>query len=137
QVQELDDQLKQKRERLAAVRPAGGAGESAGDGYHRGIEKTHRVAEWGQVGLGRALPQDEIRLIPARPVDFPDTPGFGFPLRFRVEVSDDPAFAAAQTVCDHTKADFKKVLDEPISFSAAGKTGQFVRVTVTRLWERT
>ena len=37
----------------------------------------------------RIGPIDEVRLIPARPTDFADTPGFGFPVRFRVEASDD------------------------------------------------
>ena len=37
------------------------------------------MPKWVQVDLGRAVALDEIRLIPARPTDFPDTPGFGFP----------------------------------------------------------
>jgi len=137
QIQELDDELKQKKERLAAIRPAGGIGKSPGNGYHSNIEKSADTAKWVQVDLGRSLPLDEVRLIPARPVDFPDTPGFGFPLRFRVEISDDPDFVSREPVADHTVADFKNPGDTALSFPIARKPARYVRVTATKLWERT
>jgi len=45
--------------------------------------------------------------VPARPTDYPDTPGFGFPLRFIVEGSGNAEFTSAQLIADHTAADFK------------------------------
>ena len=47
----------------------------------------------GAGGPRPAVALDAVRLVPARPTDFPDTPGFGFPVRFRIEASDDPTFA--------------------------------------------
>src|SRR5439155_25929710 len=70
-------------------------------------------------------------------VDFPDTPGFGFPVRFRVEASDEPGFASAQMISDHTSQDFKNLGDSPVAFPASPREGRFIRVTATRLWERT
>ncbi len=70
---------------------------SPSNGYHSAIYPAPEATAWVQVDLGRSVPIEEIRLVPARPVDFPDTPGFGFPHRFRVEVSDDPGFAAGRT----------------------------------------
>ena len=67
----------------------------------RSIAKPEATA-WVQVDLGRSVPIDEVRLVPARPVDFPDTPGFGFPHRFRVEVSDDPGFTPGRTTRSST-----------------------------------
>ena len=78
-----------------------------------------------------------MRLIPARPVDFPDTPGFGFPVRFRVEISENAEFTAAAVLADHTASDFKNPGDHPVSFPANKRSARFVRVTATRLWERT
>ena len=61
-----------------------------------------------QVDLGRPVALDAVRLVPARPTDFPDTPGFGFPVRFRVEASDDPTFARATAIADQTKEDLRQ-----------------------------
>jgi hypothetical protein len=93
---------------------------------------------WVQVDLGRAVPIEEIRLVPARPGDFPDTPGFGFPRRFRVEVSDDPGFAPERTttVVEEQRPDSEAVEDEPFVVHAGGRSARYVRVTATRLWKR-
>ena len=88
------------REQLAQS-PRSGAGPKAispSNGYHSAIHATPDVTSWVQVDLGRSMPIEEIRLVPARPVDFADTPGFGFPVRFRVEVSDDPEFGKGRAV---------------------------------------
>ena len=83
-------------------------------------------------------PIDEIRLVPARPTDFPDTPGFGFPVRFRVEVSDDADFAQGR---EHRGPDDGATspipATAPVAFKPAGVTARYVRVTAKRLWKRT
>ena len=120
---------------MALPRPSGGK-PSPTNGYHSGITRTAAVRKWVQVDLGQSLPLDAIRLIPARPTDFPDTPGFGFPARFRVEVSDDPTFVRAQTVADHTRADWPNPGDKPVVLFPAAKKARFVRVTADKLWLR-
>src|SRR5262249_26285489 len=85
---------------------------------------------------GRSLPLDAIRLIPARPTDFPDTPGFGFPVRFRVAISDDATFAQYETVADHTKGDVANPGDNPYVIRLAGQRARHIRVTAQRLWLR-
>jgi len=134
-IQELDAIMEPLKKQLRQSFPDDE--KSPGNGYHSNIEKSQDTTKWVQVDLGKALPIEEIRLIPARPVDFPDTPGFGFPLRFRVQVSDEPNFAGAQTISDHTSEDFKNVGDNPLSLPAGHQQARFVRVTATRLWERT
>src|SRR5205085_10827568 len=80
-------------------------------------------------------PLDDVRLFPARPADFPDTLGFGFPVRFRVEISAEENFATKEILADYTGADFKHRGDEAFSVSVKGKPARFIRVTATRLWE--
>jgi hypothetical protein len=133
----LDSELQKQREQLAALPKPANDKPSPSNGWHSGISPTADVEKWVQVDLGRSLPLDEIRLIPARPTDFPDTPGFGFPQRFRVAVSDDPAFITAETLADHTQADFANPGDTVVRFPAGGKTARYVRVTAHRLWLRT
>lgn len=136
ELEKLDADLKRLRDHAVLAGFAEGE-KSPGNGYHSGIEKTQEATKWVQVDLGAAMQLDDVVLVPARPVDFPDTPGFGFPLRFRVEISDVENFATAQTIADHTGADFKNRGDEPVSFAAGKKRGRYVRITATRLWERT
>src|SRR5437773_6536668 len=135
EIKELDDELEALKKQLRTTFPENE--KSPGNGYHSAIETNRDVSKWVQVDLGKSLPVEEIRLIPARPVDFPDTPGFGFPVRFRVDVSGDPNFAGAQTISDHTSEDSKNPGDNPLSLPADHKQARFVRVTATRLCERT
>ena len=74
--------------------------------------------------------------MPARPVDFPDTIGFGFPLRFKIEVSDDPAFLESSVVVDQTGEDFPNPGDRRVVLLAGGLTGRYVRVTAEKLSAR-
>ncbi len=106
------------------------------NGYHGREETAPDVEQWVQVDLGAECAIDEVRLVAARPVDFPDTIGFGFPPRFRVEASAEADFSAPVTVADHTREDFPNPGDRHVSLLATGVHGRFVRVTATRLWPR-
>jgi hypothetical protein len=132
----IDQELQDARRRLADLPPLP-ADPSPTNGYHSGIMSSADAVKWVQVDLGKSTPVDEIRLIPARPTDFPDTPGFGFPVRFRVEVSGTAGFDASRTLADHTVSDYPNPGDEAVRIRAAGVTARFVRVTATRLWRRT
>ncbi len=134
ELKQLDERLTELNRQLASLAKTGA---SPSNGYHSAIMPTADVTKWVQVDLGKSTPIDKIRLVPARPTDFPDTPGFGFPLRYRVEVSDDEQFASRQTFVDRTAADEPSPGDQPVVISARGQAGRFVRVTATRLWKRT
>jgi hypothetical protein len=107
-------------------------------GYHSQIMASPDVPKWAQVDLGKSLSLDQIVLIPAHlAYGGHPGPGFGFPPRFRVDISDDPQFVHSQTVADQTGADFPNPGDEPYFVNASGKEGRYVRVTATKLWKRT
>ena len=137
EIEELDGRLNKLKAQLALVARTAEGAKSPGNGYHSDIATKADTVKWVQVDLGQSLPLDEVRLIPARPVDFPDTPGFGFPARFRVEISDNAEFTSPEMIADHAAADFKNPGDNPVLFSANRKQARFVRLTATRLWERT
>jgi hypothetical protein len=132
----LDREIGASRARRAALPPPVAAAPSPTNGYHSAIAPTPDVAKWVQVDLGASSPIEEIRLVPARPTDFPDSPGFGFPIRFRVELADEATFARAETVADHSGEDFANPGDEPLVVEVARRPARFVRVTATRLWAR-
>jgi len=66
------------------------------NGYHSAWAKSADTAKWIAVDLGEPRPIEAIVLHPARPWDWPDTPGFLFPVRYRLEVSDTPDFSKSQ-----------------------------------------
>ncbi|MBI3849661.1 MAG: DUF1553 domain-containing protein [Verrucomicrobia bacterium] len=135
ELEKLDARLKEQKDKLAALPKPTKTSHS--NGYHSGIESSPDVEKWVQVDLGKSLPLDEVRLHPARPTDFADTPGFGFPVRFRLDISDEANFSKRTTLEDHTAADFTNPLAKPVVISATNRTARFVRVTATKLWERT
>lgn len=89
-----------------------------------------------QVDLGRIQSFDEVRLIPAKLTEFSLTHGYGFPLRFRVEVSDEPGFAAAHTLLDCTSRPYGDASFSPVTIPAQGISARYVRITAHELWQR-
>jgi hypothetical protein len=112
-------------------------GASPTNGYHSAIEQTPNREKWVQLDFGSAVSIDQLRLIPSRPTDFPDTPGFGFPVRFRVECASEPTFQKATVLLDQTQADFKNPGANPLEIPLQGTIARYVRITATQLWKRT
>jgi signal transduction histidine kinase len=106
------------------------------NGYHGAIEMAANVTQWVQVDLGKVVPIDHVVLMPARPVDFPDTIGFGFPVRFKVEVAEDETMDRARVLADFTAADFPNPGDRELVLGADDVHGRYVRVTAEKLWPR-
>jgi signal transduction histidine kinase len=109
---------------------------SPSNGYLAVQETRNELVKWVQVDLGRAVEIDAVRLFPSRPQDFADTPGNGFPVRFRVEAANDVTFADAMKLFDTGEQDFVNPGDNPVTIPADGQRARFVRVTATRLYNR-
>lgn len=105
-------------------------------GYHAIESKTTDAIRWVQVDLGAEAALDSIILHPAAPNGYEHHPGFGFPLRFRVEASCDPEFTSPAILADHTASDFANPGNQPVTFPARGTQARYIRVTATRLWNR-
>lgn len=105
-------------------------------GYHSNIEKKSDVSKWVQVDLGTAVPIANIVLHPSRD-DFNGIGnGFGFPVRFRVEVSGEDEFRNPVVLADETRADVPNPGLKPFAAEAAGRRIRFIRVTATKLAPR-
>ena len=145
-VQAGGSELMKLNEQIAAAaagrRPAAAAASERPEyGYHSNIEPKQDVTKWVQVDLGSSVPVGRVELIGAYD-DFAGIgAGFGFPVRYKVEASDDPAFKAGVTVlADHTAADVANPGVAPqASAPKDPKTGlpaRYVRVTATKLAPR-
>lgn len=106
------------------------------NGWHSRIFATPDTESWVQVDLGAPHALDEIRLIPAHPRDYPDRTGFGFPLRFKLEVSLQEGFESPSTVFECRGADFSSPGDTKVAFALKRRPVRFIRMTAQKLWER-
>lgn len=106
-------------------------------GYHSAIESDSRKPKWVQVDLGRPI---EIRQIILRPChdEFAGIgAGFGFPVRFKIEASNDATFkTGVQTIADFTKFDVSNPGLASHQTESKDANARFVRVTATQLVER-
>ena len=129
ELEELDRQIETASKAKGALRPE--------YGYHSAIAAEQGRAKWVQVDLGRSVVIDRVALYPC----FDDFnrigAGFGFPARFKVEVSDDAQFQTSVTaIADHTSLDLPNPGTTPQTFKSTGATARFVRVTATKLAPR-
>ena len=122
-------------QKITALTKAAKKGDAMG--YHSNIEKKPDTSKWVQVDLGRSVSLGNVVLHPCKD-DFNGIgEGFGFPVRFKVEVSDDAAFKDGVTmVGDYTKEDFTNPKLKALSVDAGGRSARFIRVTATKLAPR-
>lgn len=106
-------------------------------GWHSTFALNASATKWLQVDLGRIQSFDSVTLVP---VDVAygthPGPGFGFPVRFRVEVSDAAAFSEPRLLAAYDNEDFPNPGAAPVFLATPGATGRYVRMTATRLWPR-
>jgi cytochrome c553 len=105
-------------------------------GYHSGLAAKEDMTKWVQIDLEKP---EAIREVVVHPTwdDFGSIgPGFGFPVRFKIEVSDDAKFEkGVEILVDRTKADVPNPGTEPQSAKVAVKA-RYVRFTATKLARR-
>ena len=106
-------------------------------GYHSQIEAKADTVKWVQVDLGQSIPVTAVQVVGCHD-DFNGIgAGFGFPVRFKVELSDDENFRqSVNLVVDQTATDFANPGVKPLKFPVSGQVGRFVRVTATKLAPR-
>jgi hypothetical protein len=125
------------------------ANSSAAFGYHSAVSATPTAEKptaekWVQVDLGERSSVTRVVLRPCYD-DFNSIgAGFGFPLRFRVQVSDDPVFAKGvitlqEMPAESSSADFKNPGLESVVIPTSQPSetaGRYVRVTASKLAKR-
>lgn len=106
-------------------------------GYHSQITANADEPKWVQVDLGRPQIIEEVRLRPAYDRFNDIGAGFGFPLRYKVEVADDGDFTAdARVLKDASDADQTNPHTQPIVIRGDGRPFRYLRVTAIKLRER-
>lgn len=106
-------------------------------GYHSQIVDSPSQIKWVQIDLGRPFALKRIGLA-APSDDFAGIgPGFGFPVRFRIDASNQPTFQEdVHPIYDTGDSDRPNPGIVPQWFDANGIVARYVRVTATQLAER-
>ncbi|MBX7208005.1 MAG: DUF1553 domain-containing protein [Verrucomicrobiaceae bacterium] len=113
-------------------------------GWHSAISPVQDVMKWVQVDLGKSVEIQRIVLKPCYDDYGGIGGGFGFPVRFKIEASDDPEFKTGVTLLwrkhDATfMNDFKNPGLTPFETNTAGDDGvrgRHVRITAVKLAPR-
>jgi alpha-L-rhamnosidase len=106
-------------------------------GYHSELATSPDTVQWLAVDLGAERKIDGVRLYPANPYDWqPDTPGFLFPLRYKIEAGQKADFSDATTVVDQSGADVPNPSYSAPVYRFKPVSARYVRLTVTRLAHR-
>ncbi len=113
-------------------------------GYHSAISATQDAVKWVQVDLGEEAGIDRVELLPCYDDFNKIGAGFGFPVRFKIETSNDPEFKTGVVLLwrkhDQTfMNDFKNPGLKPFETGATkdeGTKGRYVRVTAVKLAPR-
>jgi mono/diheme cytochrome c family protein len=132
----INPKLREIERQLASPGKPNGKNPTAAYGYHSGIVARQDVEKWVQLDLLERRELREVRLFPCFDEFNNIGGGFGFPVRYRVEVSDDPAFAEKTTaIVDRTAEDVANPGVTPQVFGVEA-AGRYLRVTATRLAPR-
>jgi alpha-L-rhamnosidase len=107
------------------------------NGYHSALAESADKLKWVAIDLGEPRSFDGVRLFPARPYDWqPDTPGFLFPVRFRIEAATLADFSDTRLLLDRTAVDEPNPETSAPLHRFASATARFVRLTATKLGRR-
>jgi hypothetical protein len=102
-------------------------------GWHSEYSTSADKAEWVELNLGQAQKIDTVVLIAPPPNGGSVGAGYGFPVRFYVELLGEGEDHERTIIADFTDADFPNPGLLPVVIDAKGGLAQKVRITATRL----
>lgn len=107
---------------------------SGGNGYHSDYGRSIDDEKWVSIDLVKPKSFQSIILYPARPYNWHrDAPGFGFPVRYRIEASDAADFSSSRIIADRTTEDQPNPNEKPVAIAVGDQTARYIRLTVTWL----
>ena len=106
-------------------------------GWHSAALKSPDQDVWVQIDLGQKEAFDLVALIAARgDAGMTGGMGYGFPLRFQIDVSDSPGFRERTLIVPPTLTPFPNPGASPVLIPVKGVAARFLRITVLDPWPR-
>lgn len=126
ELQVLDTRLKKLQRDLDSEEKPAASSLSKSLGYQSQFSSPYEKSKWVQIDFGKSLPIDHVYLVP---VQHAQASGFGFPTRFRVDLSNDPLFGSYHTLADRSETPLPNPGSAPFSIQNIRHTGRYLRVT--------
>ena len=131
---EVEARISGIERRIAEIKETYGTGEEPQYGYHSQIASIPDTEKWVQVDLGKSIEPTQVFLISAYHPRDGNGEGYGFPLRYRVEGSNDPEFEKdVRLIWDATSEDQPNPGSKTVSMDVGEPAIRYIRVTATRL----
>jgi len=109
-------------------------GKNPAFGYHSNISPNQTSAKWVQVELSQSQAIDKIVLHACHDEFNNIGAGFGFPVRYQVQISDEATFKAPEILNLETSAkDQPNPGLIPVTINAGMKKAKYIRVIATKL----
>jgi signal transduction histidine kinase len=122
---------------LSTASPLSTGNEGLRLGYHSDHAAEQERPVEIVLDLGVVHPVDAIALIPVRSVlEGQTVEGYGFPVRFRVDLSTDSSFRESRTVADESRADYPSPGNYPYFVRFPPAAARYARLVVTKRWDR-
>jgi mono/diheme cytochrome c family protein len=103
-------------------------------GYHSRIAPRQKITKWVQVDLGKSQPIRQLVYVGSHDTYANIGAGFGFPVRYKIEASDDADFKQkVHSLVDHTAADVVNPGVKPQTVAVKNVSARYVRMTATKL----
>lgn len=120
--------------RINEIKELYGTGDSMQYGFQAKPALQAKSEKWVQVDLGKPTNMAQIRLIPAYDKEHKVKEGYGFPIRYRVEGSNDPSFGdGARLLSDLSSADQPNPGVDTVLVNVGPPSIRYIRVTATKL----
>ncbi|HSI63743.1 MAG TPA: sensor histidine kinase [Candidatus Saccharimonadia bacterium] len=104
-------------------------------GHHSRSHASAEDMEWVEINMGKEEAIDAVVLVAAVSANgSPTSVGYGFPVRFRVEIKRDSQDDDGEIIADYTQEDFQNPGVLPVYLPAGGHRARFVRIVATRLY---
>lgn len=111
-------------------------GTPAVKGFHSAIAATDSAPKQVTVLLPHTAEVDEITLVPMPRREMPNWSAYGFPHRFRLEVSAREDFSEPTVIADFESRSFTTPAVNLASFPLRKQPVRAIRLTTCSLWER-
>jgi hypothetical protein len=127
ELKSLDDRIQKLQQELDALEKPQPQLASKSFGYQSQVSSPADKSKWVQIDFGKSVAIDQVYLVP---VQYGSVPGFGFPARFRVDLSNDPLFVSRHTLADHSATAILNPGSAPLTIQDIHLSGRYLRVTV-------
>lgn len=134
ELRQLGEERETLQQRQSTLPPAPEPQVTQRLGWHSDYSTSPDTVDWVELNLGHAERLDAVVLIAPPPSGGVIESGYGFPLRFRVELLGDDEKTERWILADCTHADFPNPGILPVFIPAGGRVAHKVRITATRLF---